>query len=171
MGKQTITEYLQEAEALKQQQKELNAKLKAKKQAIATEYMDNLSPEAKAQQIAEAEAILNTAKAETIKAKDTFKATMLGIKERVKFSKSILDFVNYKIHNGLPKVNNQYVVNENILTFHREGIKDIAIDISKADWQKVFKAELKKQGINGNDRVADNIIYKAKCLLESNNAV
>lgn len=168
MAKKTIAELLQEAKELKQKEIALKQEMKAKKTAIAVEYADNLSPEAKQKQIAEAEAILNTAKQKAFALKIAFKSAMKQIKSDVSFAKEILDFVNYKQNASLPKQKNSFVINGKILTFKREGIKDIAIDISNANWQKNFKAELAKQGINGDDRVADNIVYKAQCLLKSN---
>jgi hypothetical protein len=168
MVKKTITELLQEAKALKQKEREIKEAMKSQKKAIAVEYCDNLSEEEKAQQIAEAEKILNTAKAKAVELRDNFKKAMKQIRNDVAFAKEILDFVNYKQSNSLPKQKNVFTVNGQALTFNREGLKEITIDVSKANWQKTFKAELKKQGINGDDRVADNIVYKASKLIQSN---
>jgi hypothetical protein len=168
MVKKTIAELLQEAKALKQKEREIKEAMKSQKKAIAVEYCDNLSEEEKAQQIAEAEKILNTAKAKAVELRDNFKKAMKQIRNDVAFAKEILDFVNYKQSNSLPKQKNVFTVNGQALTFNREGLKEITIDVSKANWQKTFKAELKKQGINGDDRVADNIVYKASKLIQSN---
>jgi hypothetical protein len=168
MVKKTIAELLQEAKALKQKEGEIKEAMKSQKKAIAVEYCDNLSEEEKAQQIAEAEKILNTAKAKAVELRDNFKKAMKQIRNDVAFAKEILDFVNYKQSNSLPKQKNVFTVNGQALTFNREGLKEITIDVSKANWQKTFKAELKKQGINGDDRVADNIVYKASKLIQSN---
>lgn len=170
-NKKTIAELLQEAKQLKQKEIALKLEMKAKKSAIATEYCDNLSPEAKQKQIADAEKILATAKQEAIKAKEIFKARMKEIRADVSFAKEILEFVNYKNANSLPKVKNQFAINGNILTFAKEGIKNITIDVSKANWEKIFKEELKKQGINGENRIADNIVYKAQQLIKSTMAI
>ena len=167
MAKKTITELLQEAKALRQKETELKQAMKLQKQAIAVEYADNLSPEAKQQQIAEAEEILNKAKAKAGLLKEQFKNAMKAIKNDVAFAKEILAFVNYKQNHSLPKQKNSFVVNGKILKFNREGIKEITIDISNANWQKNFKQELAKQGINGDDRVADNIVYKASQLIKA----
>lgn len=169
MGKKTIAELLAEAKQLKQKEAQIKAELKAQKQIIAVEYADNLSPEAKAQQIKDAEAILNTAKTKALDLKSQFKAAMKKVKEDVTFAREILAFVNYKQTHSLKKAINQMVIEGNVLKFSREGIKDITIDISKADWQKTFKAELAKQGINGDNRIADNIVYKASLMIKSNN--
>jgi hypothetical protein len=93
---------------------------------------------------------------------------MKKVKEDVSFAKEILAFVNYKQNYSLKKVVNQISVEGNTLHFRREGIKDITVDISKADWQQTFKAELAKQGINGENRIADNIVYKASLMIKGN---
>ena len=168
MAKKTIAELLAEAKQLREAEAKIKAEMKAKKTAIAVEYADNLPEAEKQKQIAEAEKILNTAKQKAIDLKIAFKSAMKQIKNDFAFAKEILAFVNYKQGNSLPKTKNSFRIEKNLLTFNREGIKEITIDISKANWQKTFKEELKKQGINGNDRIADNIIYKAKKLLETN---
>ncbi len=171
MGKKTITELLQEAKELKQKEIALKQEMKAKKSAIAIEYADNLPEAEKQKQIAEAEKILNTAKQKAITLRMVFKNDMKAIRNDVSFAKEILAFVSYKQSNSLPKQKNSFVVNGNVLKFNREGVKEITIDISNANWQKNFKVELAKQGINGNDRIADNIVYKATQLLKSNIAI
>lgn len=166
--KKTIAELLQEAKELRQKEVALKQEMKAKKTAIAVEYCDNLPEAEKQKQIADAEKILNTAKEKAIALRNEFKKAMKQIRNDVAFAKEILAFVNYKQNNSLPHQKNSFVVNGNVLQFNREGIKEITIDISKANWQKTMKEELKKQGINGDDRIADNIVYKAKLLVESN---
>jgi hypothetical protein len=168
MGKKTITELLQEAKNLKQQETELKARMKAQKATLAVEYADNMPEVEKQKQIAEAEKILNTAKEKAIALKLQFKSAMKQIRNDVAFAKDILDFVNYKQKNSLPKQKNSFRIEKNILTFNREGIKEIKIDVSKANWEKIFKEALKQQGINGENRIADNIIYKAQKMLEVN---
>ena len=170
MGKKTIAELLQEAKELKKQEADLKARMKAQKQTLAVEYADNLPEAEKQKQIAEAEKILNTAKQKAIDLKIAFKNSMKAIKNDIAFAKDILDFVNYKQKNSLPKQKNSFRIEKNILTFNREGIKEIKIDVSKANWEKTFKEALKQQGINGENRIADNIIYKAQKLLETNDA-
>ena len=169
--KKTIAELLTEAKELKQKEIALKAEMKSKKIAIASEYTDNLSEEEKQKQIAGAEKILETAKQKAIEAKMLFKNSMKTIRSDVAFAKEILDFVNYKQKNSLPKTKNSFRIEKNFLLFNREGIAEIKIDVSNANWQSVFKAELKKQGINGENRIADNIIYKASQLLKSNIAI
>ncbi len=169
MTKKTIAELLAEAKQLRTKEKELKAQMKAQKQIIAVEYADNLSPEAKQQQIADAEKILNTAKQTAEGLKSQYKAAMKKIKEDVSFAKEILAFVNHKQTHSLKKAINQITVEGNVLLFQRKGIKDIAIDISKVNWQQTFKAELAKQGINGENRIADNIVYKASLMVKGNN--
>ena len=163
-----IASMLAKAKELKQKQIALNAEMKAQKTAIATEYIDNMPEAEKQKQIAEAEKILESVKFKAFELKNTFKNGMKALKADKLFAKEILDFVNYKQNHSLPKAKNQFRIEKNFLTFNREGITEIKIDISKANWQEVFKAELKKQGINGENRIADNICYKAKLLLESN---
>jgi hypothetical protein len=163
-----IRKALAQATALKEKEKAIKAEMKAQKQVIATQYRDGLSDTEKANQIKEAESILAKASKDKATARETFKNSLKEIKEAVLFAKQILDFVNYKQTHSLPHVKNQFIVSENKLTLKRDGISDITVDISKADWQKTMKAELKKQGINGEDRIADNIVYKAKLLVESN---
>ncbi len=168
MSKKTILELLEEAKQLKQKEKDIKAEMKKQKQIIATEYSDCLSPEAKQKQIAQAEGILNSAKEKAITLRNEFKASMKEIKEGVSLAKEILSFVNHKQSNSLQHRKQEFILVDNILTLKRDGIKDITIDVSKANWQKSFKAELAKQGINGNDRVADNIVYKASLLVKGN---
>ena len=168
MAKKTIAELLQEAKALKQKEIAIKNEMKNAKKAIALEYADGLPEEAKQKQIADAEVILNSAKEKAIIAKLQFKQAMKAIKEEVLLAKEILSFVNYKQSNSLSKVKNSFLIEKNMLYFNREGIKQIVIDVSKANWEKTFKEELKKQGINGENRIADNIIYKAQQLLKSN---
>ncbi len=162
---------LQKAKELKAKETELKQAMKLQKQAIATEYCDNLPEAEKQKQIAEAEKILTTAKEKATLLKIEFKKAMKQIKENVSFAKEILNFVNYKQSNSLPKQTNSFVVNGKVLKFNREGIKEITVDISNANWQKNFKEELKKQGINGENRIADNIVYKASQLIKSNIAI
>lgn len=167
-NKKSIAELLAEAKQLREAERKLKAEMKAKKSAIAVEYADNLPTEEKQKQIKSAEEILNTAKAKAEYLKEQFKAEMKKVKEDVAFAKEILAFVNYKQIHSLPKQKNSFSVNGNVLKFQKEGIKEITIDISKANWQQEFKKELAKQGINGENRIADNIVYKAKLLIESN---
>lgn len=171
MAKKTISELLSEAKALRIKEAELKKQMKAQKQAIAVEYADNLPEAEKQKQITEAEKILNTAKAKAQELKAEFKEKLKAVKNDVAFAKEILAFVNYKQNHSLPKQKNSFAVNGNMLTFKREGIKDITVDISKANWQKNFKTELSKQGINGDNRIADNIVYKASLLIKSNIAI
>ena len=168
MAQKTIAEMLAKAKELKQKEIALKQEMKAQKSAIATEYIDNMPEVEKQKQIAEAEKILENVKAKALELKNTFKNGIKALKAEKNFAKEILEFVNYKQHNSLPKAKNQFKIEKNILTFNREGITEITIDISKNDWQKNFKIELKKQGINGENRIADNIVYKAKLLLEAN---
>jgi len=168
MAKKTIAELLQEAKQLREQESKIKVEMKAKKAAIAIEYADNLPAEEKQKQIAEAEKILTSAKAKAGLLKEQFKIAMKAIKSDVAFAKEILAFVNYKQNNSLPHQKNSFVVEKNLLKFNRDGIKEIVIDISKANWQKEFKAKLALQGINGDDRIADNIVYKASQLIKSN---
>jgi hypothetical protein len=168
MAKKTIAELLQEAKELKAKELAIKQERKAQQQVLATEYIDSISPEEKQKQIAEAEKILNTAKEKAIVLKTEFKKQLKAIKLDVAFAKEILAFVNYKQNNSLKKQKNSFVVNGNILKFNREGIKEITVDISNANWQKNFKEELRKQGINGDNRIADNIVYKATQLIKSN---
>lgn len=165
-AKKSIVELLQEAKALKAKEAELKAQLKAQKKTIALEYQDSLNPETKAQQIAEAEKILNTATQKAQALRMEFKNAMRKIKSEVSFAKEILSFVNYKQGASLGKVKNQMVIDKNNLIFNREGLKEIRIDISKTGWEKTFKEALKLQGINGQDRIADNLVYKAQLMIK-----
>jgi len=169
MTKKSIAELLNEAKALKQKELAIKQEMKQQKQIIASEYVDNLSTEEKQKQIADAEKILNTAKQKAISLKEEYKKAMKQIKNDVAFAKEILAFVNYKQNNSFKKIKNQKRIEGNFLIFNREGIKEIRIDISKSNWEKTFKEELKKQGINGNDRIADNIVYSCQLLVKSNN--
>ena len=166
--KKTITQLLAEAKILKQKELELKQQMKKQKQVIATEYADCLSDDEKKKQIAEAESILNSAKQKAFSLRQEFKTAMKKIKEDVSFAKEILQFVNHKQQNSLPHRKQEFLLEGNILTLKRDGIKEINIDVSKANWQKTFKQELKLQGINGENRVADNIVYKASQLVKSN---
>ena len=167
MAKKTIAELLQEAKVLRQQERDLKARMKAQKNILATEYIDNMPEAEKQKQIAEAEKILATAKAEAEQAKAMYRQTIKKIKNDVAFAKEILSFVNYKQNHSLLKVKNAFSIDGDILTFKREGIKDITVNVAKANWQQEFKKELAKQGINGENRIADNIVYKATQLLKT----
>jgi hypothetical protein len=168
MAQKTIAEMLAKAKELKQKELAIKQELKQQKNAIATEYCDNLPEAEKQKQIAEAEKILENVKQKAFALKETFKNGIKALKAEKILAREILEFVNYKQYNSLPKVKNQFTINKNILTFNREGITEIKIDIANANWQSNFKAELKKQGINGENRIADNIVYKATQLLEAN---
>jgi hypothetical protein len=170
MAQLNIAEMLKKAKALKEQEAKIKAELKQQKNAIATEYIDNMPEAEKQKQIAEAEKILENVKQKALALKNTFKEGIKALKAEKQFAKDILDFVNYKQNHSLPKVKNQFRIEKNILLFNREGITEIRIDISKTDWQHNFKAELKKQGINGENRIADNIVYKASQLLSAHKA-
>lgn len=170
MQKKSIVELLAEAKEIRKQEAELKARMKESKKTLAVEYQDNLSAEEKQKQIAEAEKILNTAKAKAISLREEFKKAMKQIRNDVAFAKEILAFVNYKQNNSLPKEKNSFVIEKSLLKFNREGIKEILVDTAKANWKQIFKEELRKQGINGENRVADNIIYKATQLLATHTA-
>ena len=160
-----IVSMLAKAKELKLKEIALKAEMKAQKTAIATEYIDNMPEAEKQKQIAEAEKILENVKQKAIALKNTFKEGMKALKAEKLLAKDILDFVNYKQNHSLPKAKNQFRIEKNFLHFNREGITEIVIDIAKSDWQHNFKVELKKQGINGENRIADNIVYKASQLL------
>ena len=167
---QDIKTLMAQANELKAKQKAINKEMKLKKMTIAKEYTDGLSPEVKAKQIADAEDILKNVAIKKLALKTEFKSAMLELKTKVTLAKDILAFVNYKSEHSLPKVKNAYIVNNNgTATFKRDGIKDISFKIVNG-WEKILKAELKKQGINGNDRVADNVIYKMQQAVLTHNA-
>lgn len=167
MATKTIAEMLAKAKELKAKEIALKQEMKQQKTAICTEYIDNMPEAEKQKQIAEAEKILENVKQKAMELKNAFKQGIKALKAEKLFAKEILEFVNYKQQNSLKKVKNMFRIEKNILLFNHEGITEIAIDISKANWQEIFKVELKKQGINGENRIADNIIYKAKLLLEA----
>jgi len=164
-----INQLLQETERLKAQQKAINKEMKAKKATIAKEYMDGLSEKDKAAQIADAQRILNDVKNAKDKLKAEFRKALQGLKEKTRLAKIKLEFVNYQGTHSLPKTKNLYSVENNIITVKRDGLKDISIAI-KAGWEKILKSELAKQGINDNDRVADNIVYKAQLAVKTHMA-
>jgi len=168
MAKKTIQDLLADAKLLKEKQKALKAEMQKQKQVIATEYRDCLSDSDKEKQLEEAKTILETAKTDVAKLKAEFKLSMVDIREKVAFAKEILAFVNYKNDASLNKRKQEFLLTDNSLTLKREGINDITIDVNNPNWQKNFKAKLALQGINGVDRVADNIVYKASCLVKSN---
>lgn len=171
MATKTITELLQQANELKQKERDIKQQLKAQKQAIATEYIDNMDEATKQKQITEAQKILETAKQKAQSLKDNFKAQMKQIKKDVSLAKELLEWVNYKQGHSLPKVKNQYFVNANMMTFRRAGIKDISIDVTKTNWEKALKQELAKQGINGENRIADNIVYTAQQTVKAQQSI
>ena len=164
-----INQLLAETARLKEQQKKLNAEMRAKKATIAKEYMDGLSESDKAAQIAEAEKILADVKIAKDRLKAEFNKGMAALKDKVTLAKAHLEFVGYQNTHSLPRIKNAYTVDNNTLTFRREGLKDISLAI-KDGWEKILKADLKKQGINGNDRVADNIVYKAQLAVKTHMA-
>ncbi len=168
MAKKTIAELLTESKQLKEAIKKQKEELRNRKMALATEYTSNMTEQQVNAEIKECQSLLENAKAKATEIKATYKESMKALKEDIAFAKERMAFVNYKATSPLPKRKNSFRIEKNVLTFSREGLTEISIDISKVNWQKVFKSELAKQGINGDDRVADNIIYKAKCLIDSN---
>ena len=162
MTKKTIAELLQEAKQLRNQERELKARMKAQKSILITEYQDNLSPEVKQTQIADAEKILNSVKANCERLTTEYKIAIRKEKDKALFAKEILDFVNYKANHSLPKRKQSFAFTaDKKLHYLRDGIKEIVIDISKANWKAVFKQELAKQGIDGDNRIADNVVWTA----------
>ena len=166
-----VMELLAQAKDLKAKAKAINQELKQKKIALATEYTSNMTEAQKQEAIQRAETLLQEAKKKATLYRNEYKEKIKTLRTDVATAKEILAFVNHTQKNGLPKVKNQFRIEKNLLSFKREGINDIIIDVSKANWQQTFKAELKKQGINGDNRIADNIVYKAKTLLDSNRAI
>ena len=156
----------------KQKEKQLRDERKALSNIAITEYTDGLSPEAKAAEIQQAAEIVKTAEAKLAAAKiqykrvtqealAQYKKTKSEVSQDYKFSKEILNFVTHKQNHSLPKRKQDFVFSGKTMIYKREGIKDIAVDISKENWKITFTSELAKQGINGNDRVAANVIYIA----------
>lgn len=165
-----IQELMEKANELKAKQKAINAEMKQQKITIAKEYVDGLSESDKAKQIAKAENILLTARVKADKLKATFMQDMIQVKADVTLAKDILEFVGYKSEHSMPKVKNAYIVNGMQATFKREGLETITIEL-KDGWEKSLKVELKKQGINGHDRVADNIVWKMQQAVKTDRAL
>jgi len=164
-----IKELLLQAKQLKEKQKALNAEMKQKKSTIAKEYQDGLSEADKNQQIKDAEKILSDVKIMKDKLRLEFRQKISELKVKVSLAKDILAFVNYKNTHTLGKVKNAYVVDDKTATFKRAGLQDITFNIVNG-WEKNLKTALKKQGINGDDRVADNIVYKMQMAIKTHNA-
>ena len=164
-----LNQMLQEAARLKAEQKRINQEMKLKKATIAKEYVDGLSETDKAAQIADAERILTDVKSKKDKLKAEFRKGLDDLKQKSQLAKAMLEFVNYQSTHSLPHVKNQYTIEKNILTVKRDGINDIAVNVSTG-WEKVLKAELANQGIKGNNRVADNIVYKAQLAVKTHMA-
>ena len=158
-----------QAQAAKQKEKEIKAAMKAQQQIIIREFKDNLSAEDKAAQIATAEELLAKAKiaAEVAQqeydiVKNKYDIEMNRIKADTTLATEILKFVNWQQSASLPKVSIQsYTFEGNSFVFKREGLKDITIDITKTTWKTDFKKALSLQGINGDNRIADNLVYTA----------
>jgi len=162
-----IQELLQKATELKEKQKSIRAEMREAKKVIATEFTQGLSEVDKQKQIKEAEKIIAEVKQKVQEYRNEYKQKINSLREKFTLAKNILQFVNYE-QKALPKVKNQFLIEGKILTIKREGIPEIKIDITKANWQQTAKAELKKYGINGENRIADNIIYKASQIVKAN---
>src|SRR4030042_1045865 len=145
----------------KQKEKQIREERKALSNIAITEYTDGLSPEAKAEQIKQAEQIVKQAKQKLENAKALYKQTVREVKADMTFSKEILNFVTHKQNHSLPKRKQDFVFSGKMMTYKRDGIKNIEVDISKPNWKTAFTAELAKQGINGDDRVSANAVYTA----------
>jgi hypothetical protein len=170
MKKLTLEQALQKAKELKIQQQEMNRKMRESKKSIVVEFIDGMNEETKKAEIKRAEILLENYKKNIIILKEEFKAKLKTLKADKTLALEILDLVNYQQKNSLPKVKQIQSIENNVLTYKRIGIKDIVLNIENIPysvWRKTLKEELKKQGINGNDRVADNIIYDFKCIAET----
>ena len=161
-----IQELLKRSNELKAKIKAQQQELKQQKSAMALEFTAGLSDEQKQKQIADAQKILESVKQKAEALKREFKAKMGLLKDDAKSAKELLEFVNYKINNQLPKIKNGIAISDGKATIKREGIKDIVIDVTKADYQKTIVKELAKQGIENG--VARNIAYKTSMLVKSN---
>ena len=160
-----IQELLKRSKELKDKIKAQQVELKKQKSAMVLELTAGLSDVEKQKQIAEAQKILENVKhhADTLKAQ--FKKDMQTLKEDARYAKELLEFVNYKITNGLPKISNGVTVSNGKAIITRAGIKDITIDITKADYQQTIIKELAKQGIENG--VGRNIAYKTSLLVKT----
>lgn len=161
-----IQKNLAKIKELKEKEKAIKLEMKAERSAVVKEYTSGISEEQKAEQIKTAENILATAQKDMLKARETFKFTVKGIREKVSLAKDILELVHYEQHNSLPKVKNSITIENNFAIVKRENINDIKVDTSKSDWQKSLIAELAKQGIENG--VARNIAYKTSLAVKSN---
>ena len=161
-----IANQLAKIKELKEQEKKIKAEMRAEKSAVIKEYTSGISEEQKQGQIKEAEKILATAQKDMLTAREHFKITVKGIRERVTLAKDILELVHYEQHNSLPKVKNSIAVIDGFATIARDGMQSVKVDTSKADWQKTLIAELAKQGIDNG--IARNIAYKTSLAVKSN---
>lgn len=167
-----LMELLAESRKIQETIRKQKEELKERKVAMATEYTKNFTTEEKAQEVKNCETIFLNAKKEYDEKRKNIlsqlKNEKILYKEKILFAKERMFFLSGVVKNSLQKTKNSFRIEKNLLYFNREGIKEITIDISKVNWEKNFKQELAKQGINGDDRIADNIVYKAQCLLKSN---
>ncbi len=161
MANTKLVELMAKIKEAKNKEKEIREERKALSNIAIIEYCDGLSPEAKAEQIKQAEQIVKTASQKLENAKALYKQTIKEVKADMQFSKEILNFVSHKQNHSLPRREQHFVFSGKTMTYKRDGIKDIQIDISKANWKTTFTSELAKQGINGDDRVAANVVYIA----------
>lgn len=161
-----LIDLLKQSQELKRKQKELKAEMKSQKMALAVEFTSSVSPEMQSEQIARAEKILQVVKGKARILRWKFKDDMKKLREEAGTAKEILSLVNHEQTHGLPKRKQSMSHQGNTLIYQREGLKEIRIDTSKENWRATLKEELKKQGINGDNRIADNILYDAKVYIE-----
>lgn len=146
--------------------------LQEKKTLIATEYTQNLTEPEKQSEIAKLKKSIDDLQGKRNSAINEFKNKMRDIKGDAKVLKERLDLLNYIGRKSLPKKKWDYNTdNLPMFVLSGESIKDITVDTNKANWKVTLKEALKLQGINGEDRVADNVVYKAGITVDAKKAL
>ena len=166
MANVNVAALLSKAKELKEIERKQKQEMKAKKQMIYQEITSGISPEMKAKQIEHAKQIIATATKQKELLKQEFKSKLQEIKSQFTVAKELLALVNHEQKNGLSKVKNAISIDGNMATVKREGIKNITVDTSKANWQITLKELLANQNIENG--IARNIAYKISTMIKAN---
>jgi hypothetical protein len=145
----------------------------AEKQArlsIQTDVTAGISEQEKAQFLQDATARLEKLDAARKNILANARLQLRANKDEAKTVREQVSLFGYRVKSTLRKTR-QFIFDADVLTFKREGIKDIVVNTANADWSKQLNAELKKQGIGlDGDRTGACIVYTAQQELKARQA-
>jgi hypothetical protein len=169
MNKTVFEKLLAESKLLEQKAKEARLALKKQKVSIQQEFTAGMNAETIAQQIKEAQAILDNSKIEYLKELSLFKDKTQAIREKRKYAKELLDFAGYKISNGLPRLKVQRSIDDNGVVTVFENDITVTLETNNENWRKEWNGVLTKafesKGLSNGE--ARNIAYKTKLYIEN----